>query len=187
MRTRSMRAPILTRGIIRSVWLLKAAPSPGAAAAVQVPTQCMLSLMAFDASLSGAMLRGIPVREVRHGGVPDAHRLQEAYPRRAAGRRGVRLRRSSRHSRGHRGARVRRGGRPPLAGRGGGAAHFDGKQALHLRHSKYIVHAGLHARMEFNFLEPIRLGMRVRTRGKVIDKFERRGKPYMVTEYVTED
>jgi acyl-coenzyme A thioesterase PaaI-like protein len=54
-------------------------------------------------------------------------------------------------------------------------------------HSKYIVHAGLHARMEFNFLEPIRLGMRVRTRGKVIDKFERRGKPYMVTEYVTED
>jgi hypothetical protein len=60
-------------------------------------------------------------------------------------------------------------------------------QALHLRHSKYIVHAGLHARMEFNFLEPIRLGMRVRTKGKVIDKYERRGKPYMVTEYVTED
>jgi hypothetical protein len=60
-------------------------------------------------------------------------------------------------------------------------------QALHLRHSKYIVHAGLHARMEFNFVEPIRLGMRVRTRGKVIDKYERRGKPYMVTEYVTED
>jgi len=60
-------------------------------------------------------------------------------------------------------------------------------QALHLRHSKYIVHAGLHARMEFIFLEPIRLGMRVRTKGKVIDKYERRGKPYMVTEYVTED
>jgi acyl-CoA thioesterase FadM len=60
-------------------------------------------------------------------------------------------------------------------------------QALHLRHSKYIVHAGLHARMEFSFVEPIRLGMRVRTRGKVIDKYERRGKPYMVTEYVTED
>ena len=41
--------------------------------------------------------------------------------------------------------------------------------------------------MEFAFVEPIRLGMRVRTRGKVIDKYERRGKPYMVTEYVTED
>ena len=60
-------------------------------------------------------------------------------------------------------------------------------QALHLRHSKYLVHAGLHARMEFNFVEPIKLGMRVRTRGRVIDKYERRGKPYMVTEYVTED
>src|SRR5438093_3732188 len=80
MRTRSTRPPMLTRGIIRSVWLLKAAPSPGAGAAVQVPTQCMV-FVAIDASLSGAMLRGIPVREVRHGGVPDAH------PRRAAGRR----------------------------------------------------------------------------------------------------
>jgi hypothetical protein len=60
-------------------------------------------------------------------------------------------------------------------------------QALHLRHSKYIVHAGLHAKMEFEFVEPIRVGMRVRTRGKVIDRYERRGKPYMVTEYVTED
>jgi hypothetical protein len=29
--------------------------------------------------------------------------------------------------------------------------------------------------------------MRVRSRGKVIDKYERRGKHYMVTEYVTED
>ena len=60
-------------------------------------------------------------------------------------------------------------------------------QALHLRHSKYIVHAGLHAKMEFNFIEPVRPGLRVRTRGKVIDKYERRGKPFMVTEYVTED
>jgi len=62
-----------------------------------------------------------------------------------------------------------------------------GNQALHLRHSKYIVHAGLHAKMEFNFLEPIRPGMRVRSRGRVIDKYERRGRQYMVTEFVTED
>jgi acyl dehydratase len=62
-----------------------------------------------------------------------------------------------------------------------------GNQALHLRHSRYIVHAGLHAKMEFRFLEPIRQGIRVRSRGKVIDKYERRGKPYMVTEFVTED
>ena len=46
MRTRNRRPPMLTRGIMRSVWLLKAAPSAGAGAAVQVPTQCGLSLMA---------------------------------------------------------------------------------------------------------------------------------------------
>src|SRR5438445_11718964 len=44
MRTRSRLPPILTRGIIRSVWLLKAAPSAGAGAAVQVPIQCVSSL-----------------------------------------------------------------------------------------------------------------------------------------------
>jgi acyl dehydratase len=60
-------------------------------------------------------------------------------------------------------------------------------QALRLRHSRYTVHAGLHARMQFQFVEPIRPGMRVRSRGRVVDKYERRGKPYMVTEYVTED
>lgn len=72
---------------------------------------------------------------------------------------------------------------------GGPVAHptLLGNQALRLRHSKYIVHAGLHAKMEFNFLQPIRAGMRVRSRGRVIDKYERRGKPYMVTEFVTED
>jgi acyl dehydratase len=72
---------------------------------------------------------------------------------------------------------------------GGPVAHptLMANQALHLRHSAYIVHAGLHARMEFNFLQPMVVGMRVRSRGRVIDKYWRRGKPYMVTEYVTED
>ena len=72
---------------------------------------------------------------------------------------------------------------------GGPVAHptLMANQALSLRHSKYIVHAGLHAKMEFNFLEPVRPGMRVRSRGRVIDKYERRGRQYMVTEYVTED
>src|SRR5262249_59111209 len=46
MRTRSVLPPTLTRGIIRSVWLAKAAPSAGAGAAVQVPTQCMAFLTA---------------------------------------------------------------------------------------------------------------------------------------------
>ena len=62
-----------------------------------------------------------------------------------------------------------------------------GNQALHLRHSKYVVHAGLHAHMEFNFLQPLRVGIRVRSRGKIIDKYIRRGKKYMVTAFVTVD
>lgn len=72
---------------------------------------------------------------------------------------------------------------------GGPVAHptLVGNLALHMRHGKYIVHAGLHAKMDFQFLEPIKPGMRVRSRGKLIDKYERRGKPYMVTEYVIED
>src|SRR5580765_1274567 len=66
MRTRSPLPPILTRGIIRSVWLLNAAPSAGAGAAVQVPTQCVLSLMSSGRMLylSGraAQLRDHPER-----------------------------------------------------------------------------------------------------------------------------
>ena len=62
-----------------------------------------------------------------------------------------------------------------------------GNQALLMRHSKYIVPAGLHAKMQFEFLEPIRVGMRVRSCGKVIDKYERRGRHYMVTQFETRD
>jgi acyl dehydratase len=72
---------------------------------------------------------------------------------------------------------------------GGPVAHptLLANQALHLRHSRYVVRAGLHAKMEFEFVEPIRPGVRARSRGTVVDKYERRGKPYMVTEFVTED
>jgi acyl dehydratase len=70
---------------------------------------------------------------------------------------------------------------------GGPIAHptLLANQALLMRHNKFVVDAGLHAAMQFEFIEPIRVGMRVRTRGKVIDKYERRGKHYMVTEFVT--
>lgn len=70
---------------------------------------------------------------------------------------------------------------------GGPIAHptLLANQALLMRHNKFVVDAGLHAAMEFEFVEPIRVGMRVRTRGKVIDKYERRGKHYMVTQFVT--
>ncbi len=70
---------------------------------------------------------------------------------------------------------------------GGPVAHptLLANQALLMRHNKYIVDAGLHAQMQFEFVKPIRVGMRVRTRGKVIDKYEKRGRQYMVTEFVT--
>ena len=62
-----------------------------------------------------------------------------------------------------------------------------GNQALLMRHGKYIVPAGLHAKMQFEFIEPVRVGMRVRSHGKVIDKYERRGRHYMVTQFETRE
>ncbi len=40
-RTRSVSPPMLMRAVMRNVWLLSAAPSAGAGAVAQVPTQCM--------------------------------------------------------------------------------------------------------------------------------------------------
>jgi acyl dehydratase len=60
-------------------------------------------------------------------------------------------------------------------------------QALAMRHSHYLVNAGLHAKMQFEFLEPLRAGMRVRSYGRVIDKYERRDRHYMVTAFETRD
>lgn len=72
---------------------------------------------------------------------------------------------------------------------GGPIAHpvLLGNQALMMRHSRYIIPAGLHAKIQFEFLEPLRAGMRVRSYGKVIDKFEKRGRYYMVTEFATKN
>jgi len=72
---------------------------------------------------------------------------------------------------------------------GGKIAHpvLMGNQALFMRHNKYIIPAGLHAKMQYEFVEPIRVGMRVRSRGKVIDKYEKRGRHYMVTAFDTRD
>lgn len=63
---------------------------------------------------------------------------------------------------------------------------FLANQALFLRHNHYVVPAGLHARMVYDFRAPLRLGKRARTLGKLVDKYFRRDKPYMVTEYRTE-
>lgn len=63
---------------------------------------------------------------------------------------------------------------------------FLANQALMLRHNHYFVPAGLHARMIFEFVAPLRLGERARTVGSPVDKYLRRGKPYMVTEFHTD-
>ena len=60
-------------------------------------------------------------------------------------------------------------------------------QALFLRHTRYTVPAGLHARMAFEFVTPIPLGSRARTTGRVLDTYYRRDKPYMVTGFTTKD
>lgn len=62
-----------------------------------------------------------------------------------------------------------------------------GNQALLMRHNKYIVPAGLHAKVSFEFVEPLRVGMRVRSYGRIVDKYERRGRHYMVTAFETRD
>lgn len=58
-------------------------------------------------------------------------------------------------------------------------------QALLLRHNHYVVPAGLQARMAYEFVAPIPLGVRARTLGRLAEKYVRRDKPYMVTEYHT--
>src|SRR2546430_14701903 len=65
MRTRSRLPPILTRGIIRSVWLLKAAPSAGAGAAVQLRAQWVLSAMGPRRELTGSRDYETPRRRLQ--------------------------------------------------------------------------------------------------------------------------
>src|SRR5207237_280883 len=71
---------------------------------------------------------------------------------------------------------------------GGAIAHptFAANQALRLRHSRYVVHAGLHAKMQFEFLEPIRVGMRVRSRARAKGFRTTLAQAMMSTAYVSE-
>jgi acyl dehydratase len=70
---------------------------------------------------------------------------------------------------------------------GGPIAHptILANQALLLRHNHYVVPAGLHARMIYEFAGAIPLGARARTLGTLAEKYVRRDKPYMVTEFET--
>ena len=47
--------------------------------------------------------------------------------------------------------------------------------------------AGIWAKSEHEFLKPIRVGGKVFIHGKIIDKFVKRGRNYVVTEYETLD
>ena len=58
-------------------------------------------------------------------------------------------------------------------------------QALLLRHNHFVVPAGLHARMIFRFQKAMPLGARVRTTGQINEKYWRRDKPYMATDFET--
>ena len=58
-------------------------------------------------------------------------------------------------------------------------------QALLLRHNHFVVPAGLHARMIFQFQKAMPLGARVRTTGQINEKYWRRDKPYMATDFET--
>ena len=70
---------------------------------------------------------------------------------------------------------------------GGPIAHptLLGNQALFLRHTRYVVPAGLHAKMSFELLRPIRLGVRARSRGRIVETYRRRVRGFMVTEFET--
>jgi acyl dehydratase len=61
---------------------------------------------------------------------------------------------------------------------GGPIAHptLLANQALFLRHHRYLVPAGLHARMVFEFCAPVTLGTRARSQGQLLEKYVRRDK-----------
>ncbi len=47
--------------------------------------------------------------------------------------------------------------------------------------------ASIWAKSEHEFIKPIKLGSKVKIRGKVIEKFEKRGRNYLISEYETVD
>jgi len=47
------------------------------------------------------------------------------------------------------------------------------------------MHASIWAKSEHEFLAPMRIGEKLTIRGQVIDKFAKRGRNYMVTEFET--
>ncbi len=46
---------------------------------------------------------------------------------------------------------------------------------------------GIHARQEFDFRQPMRIGMQVKISGKIVDKYEKKGRKYVIIEIRIED
>jgi acyl dehydratase len=57
---------------------------------------------------------------------------------------------------------------------------------LHGVGTRYARAGRLQAKQEFEFLNPLPLGSRVRSRARVVDKYRRRDRPYVVVECLTE-
>lgn len=57
---------------------------------------------------------------------------------------------------------------------------------LHCVTTRYARAGRLHAKQEFEFLNPLPLGATVRSRARVVEKYIRRDKPYVVVECLTE-
>jgi hypothetical protein len=47
--------------------------------------------------------------------------------------------------------------------------------------------ASIWAKSEHEFIKPIKIGSKVTIRGKIIEKFEKRGRNYVISEYETVD
>jgi acyl dehydratase len=58
------------------------------------------------------------------------------------------------------------------------------REVLSLYTLKYDVGTdrGIHARQELRFFEPVRIGQTVKLQARFVDKFVKRGKPYVITE-----
>ena len=46
---------------------------------------------------------------------------------------------------------------------------------------------GFHAQQEFEFINPLKVGKKVRVTGKLVDRYIKRGREYFVAEFVAVD
>ena len=64
---------------------------------------------------------------------------------------------------------------------------ITGNDYIEVFATKYERGRPIHTKAEHEFLNPIRIGKRLTVRGKIADKYERKGRDYIVIESVTKD